>query len=72
MADWARFQSSSAWAGADGQFQPATGTIDGQTLVVESGKVAQPVAVRYAWSEDALPNLINKERLPASPFRTNK
>lgn len=59
-------------AGADGQFQPATGTIDGQTLVVESGKVAQPVAVRYAWSEDALPNLINKERLPASPFRTNK
>jgi sialate O-acetylesterase len=59
-------------AGADGQFQPATGAIYGQTLLVESDKVAQPAAVRYAWSEDALPNLINKEGLPASPFSTNK
>jgi sialate O-acetylesterase len=59
-------------AGDDRQFQPATGTIDGQTLVVQSDKVARPVAVRYAWAEDALPNLTNKEGLPASPFRTDK
>lgn len=58
-------------AGDDRQFQPATGTIDGPTLVVESDRVARPVAVRYAWVEDALPNLTNKEGLPASPFRTD-
>jgi sialate O-acetylesterase len=29
------------------------------------------VAVRFAWREDAEPNLINKEGLPASPFRTD-
>ena len=59
-------------AGDDRKFQPATGAIDGQTLVVRSEKVARPVAVRYAWVEDALPNLTNKEGLPASPFRTDK
>lgn len=59
-------------AGDDRRFQPATGTIDGQTLLVESDKVDRPVAVRYAWVEDALPNLTNKEGLPASPFRTGK
>lgn len=59
-------------AGDDQQFQPAIGTIDGQALVVHSDTVARPVAVRYAWTEDALPNLTNKEGLPASPFRTDK
>ena len=34
-------------------------------------QVAQPVAVRYAWHDDATPNLANKEGLPASPFRTD-
>ncbi|NUQ61708.1 MAG: sialate O-acetylesterase [Pirellulales bacterium] len=59
-------------AGEDRQFQPAAGTLDGHTLVVHSEKVSNPVAVRYAWTEDALPNLMNKEGLPAGPFRTDK
>lgn len=59
-------------AGEDHKFQPATGTIDGEALVVHSDQVSRPVAVRYAWLEDALPNLMNREGLPASPFRTDR
>ena len=46
-------------------------TIDGDSIVVHSDQVAQPVAVRFAWRDDATPNLANKEGLPASPFRTD-
>ena len=58
-------------AGADQKFVPATAEIDGNAIVVHSDQVAQPVAVRYAWHDDATPNLANKEGLPASPFRTD-
>jgi sialate O-acetylesterase len=33
--------------------------------------VAKPVAVRFAWSEVAQPNLFNQAGLPAVPFRTD-
>jgi sialate O-acetylesterase len=59
-------------AGADQKFVPAEAEIDGDTIVVRSDKVGEPVAVRYAWHDDATPNLANKEGLPASPFRTDK
>ena len=58
-------------AGADQKFVPAVAEIDGNSIVVHSDQVAQPVAVRYAWRDDAQPNLANKEGLPASPFRTD-
>jgi sialate O-acetylesterase len=58
-------------AGADQKFVPAVAKIDGCSIVVHSDQVAQPAAVRYAWHDDATPNLANKERLPASPFRTD-
>jgi len=58
-------------AGADKKFVPAVATIDGDTVVVHSDQIAQPVAVRYAWRDDVVPNLINKEELPASSFRTD-
>lgn len=58
-------------AGEDQRFVPAKAAIDGQTVVVYSDEVARPVAVRYAWRDDAEPNLMNKEGLPASPFRTD-
>jgi sialate O-acetylesterase len=58
-------------AGADQKFVPATAAIDGNSILVQSGQVAQPAAVRYAWHDDATPNLANKEGLPASPFRTD-
>jgi sialate O-acetylesterase len=58
-------------AGEDQKFYPATATIDGATIVVHSDQVANPVAVRYAWCDIATPNLVNKEGLPASLFRTD-
>lgn len=58
-------------AGADKVFHPATAVIDGDELIVSSDKVAEPEAVRYAFTSEAMPNLINKEGLPASSFRTD-
>jgi sialate O-acetylesterase len=58
-------------AGADGSFQPATASVEGQDVVVRSDKVGKPAAVRFGWSDTAQPNLANKEGLPASPFRTD-
>ncbi len=58
-------------AGADKVFVPAKAEIIGKTVVVSSDKVANPVAVRYAWHDDAQPNLANNEGLPASLFRTD-
>jgi sialate O-acetylesterase len=55
-------------AGADGRFAPATATIDGSTVVASSAEVAQPVFVRYGWSNSPECNLFNGEGLPASPF----
>ena len=59
-------------AGTDQKFHPAEAKIDGDTIVVQSKEVGKPLAVRYAWRDDALPNLMNKSGLPASPFRTDK
>ncbi len=58
-------------AGADGVFAPATATIDGDSVVLRSAKVADPAAVRLGWFETAQPNLVNADGLPAYPFRTN-
>jgi sialate O-acetylesterase len=57
--------------GEDGKFVPASATIEGQTVVASSPAVPAPKAVRFAWREDARPNLMNKEGLPAEPFRTD-
>ena len=56
-------------AGADGVFHPAKAVILGETVVVSSIKVSQPVTIRFGWHEAAQPNLFNKEGLPASSFR---
>lgn len=59
-------------AGADQQFHYAKATINGATMVVQADSVAAPVAVRYAWADDAGDaNLYNREGFPALPFRTD-
>jgi len=58
-------------AGVDKKFVEAKGIIDGNTVVVSSDTVKEPVALRYGWSNTAEPNLANKEGLPASSFRTD-
>ena len=59
-------------AGEDRRFVPAVAEIDGDSIVVHAEGVARPVAVRFAWRDDATPNLVNKAGLPASPFRTDQ
>ena len=58
-------------AGEDKNFVKADATIEGDTIVVSSDAVSQPVAARFGWHQTAEPNLTNKEGLPASPFRTH-
>jgi sialate O-acetylesterase len=61
-------------AGEDNIFYPAKATIEGKIVVVESGQVPHPAAVRYGWADNpAGINLFNrdilfKDGLPASPF----
>ena len=58
-------------AGADRVWYWADARIEGNTVVVWSPEVPQPLAVRYAWSENPVCNLYNSEGLPAWPFRTD-
>lgn len=61
-----------AIAGKDLKFHPAKAVIKGSTVVVTSDKVAEPFAVRYAYSASPVGNLLyNKAGLPASPFKTD-
>jgi sialate O-acetylesterase len=60
-----------AIAGADRKFVWADAQIEGSDVVVSSATVGQPLAVRYGWANNPECNLINKEGLPASPFRTD-
>jgi sialate O-acetylesterase len=60
-----------AIAGPDKRFVFADAKIDGDTVIVSSPDVAQPVAVRYGWANNPICNLGNKAGLPASPFRTD-
>jgi len=53
------------------KFVPAGARIEGDTVVVWSDEVKDPVAVRYGWKHNPDCNLYNKEGLPASPFRTD-
>jgi len=61
-----------AIAGVDKKFVWANATIAGDTVVVACPQVAQPVAVRYAWTTNPDGcNLTNAAMLPAVPFRTD-
>jgi len=60
-----------AIAGADKKFYWAKASIKGNQIIVSSDQVANPVAVRYAWGNNPLCNLVSNDGLPASPFRTD-
>jgi sialate O-acetylesterase len=60
-----------AIAGQDQAFVWADAIVEGDTVVVSSERVAEPIAVRYAWADNPVCNLYNKAGLPASPFRTD-
>jgi sialate O-acetylesterase len=58
-------------AGPDRKFVWGDAVIDGETVIVRSASVKNPVAVRYAWANNPICNLYNGAGLPASPFRTD-
>jgi len=59
-------------AGQDRSFYKAKAEIDGETVLVWNERIDEPVAVRFGWHQLAVPNLGNKEGLPASPFRSHR
>ncbi len=59
-------------AGADQKFHFAKALIQNNQVILRCDQVANPVAVRYAWSNNPSDsNLYSKEGLPAAPFRTD-
>jgi sialate O-acetylesterase len=58
-------------AGNDKVFHAAIAKIDGTHIILKSDSVANPVAVRFAFTNTAVINLFNKAGLPAEPFRTD-
>lgn len=58
-------------AGADRKFLPATAKIEGNKVVVYNPGIKKPIAVRFGFSNAAIPNLFSKEGLPVNTFRTD-
>ncbi|MBS7256201.1 sialate O-acetylesterase [Flavobacterium branchiicola] len=59
-------------AGEDKVFHSAKAIIKDNKIIVSSDQVQNPVAVHYGWADDDTQiNLFNKEKFPASPFRTD-
>lgn len=58
-------------AGKDRRWVWADARIDGDTIVVSSPEVSEPVAVRYAWQMNPRATLYNGAGFPAVPFRTD-
>jgi len=63
-------------AGEDKVFHHATAELVGKgggitQIKVMSDKVSDPVAVRYAWADNPICNVQNREGLPLTPFRTD-
>jgi sialate O-acetylesterase len=60
-------------AGIDKKFYDAIAKIEKDgTITVFSKEVVNPVAVRYCFTNDQIPNLFDVNGLPLKPFRTDK
>ena len=60
-------------AGEDGKFVNAMAKIVGNdTMEVWADGVAAPMYVRYAWADNPICNVQNKEGLPMTPFRSDE
>lgn len=52
-------------------FVSASFKIDNNKLIVFSKSIKKPIAVRFGFTDIAMPNLFNSTGLPVSPFRTD-
>lgn len=60
------------WLADDsGKWARAEATIEGQSVVLKSSKIKNPLYVRYAFVGKPNVNLVNGANLPAYPFRTD-
>jgi len=58
-------------AGKNHRWHWADAKIEGDTVVLSSPSVREPVAARYAWQSLPIATLYNGAGLPAVPFRTD-
>lgn len=58
-------------AGADHKFVLADAFIKENKVIVSTPLIDNPIAVRFAFTNDDIPNLFNKEGLPVAPFRSD-
>ena len=58
-------------AGVDRVFHPASVSIEGSALICQSDQVPQPVAVRFCFSNTAVPTLFSQQGMPLNAFRTD-
>lgn len=58
-------------AGADKKFIPASIKIEANTVLVWAKEIKEPVAVRFGFSNTAMPGVFNKEGWPVNLFRTD-
>ena len=58
-------------AGDDGVFHPARARVSGSKVTVTSDKVKSPVAVRYAFENYVVGDLVGTDGMPVSSFRSD-
>jgi len=61
-----------ALAGKDGKFFMAHGVIEGDSVVITTVEVPEPVSVRYAWAENPIAELYSAAGLPTAPFQSGE
>jgi sialate O-acetylesterase len=71
MVAWCDKLTGFAICGADKQFYWANARFDGNTILVSSPLVPNPVAVRYCWGTNPPASLSNKDGLWTPNFRTD-
>ena len=59
-------------AGKDNKYYPAKAKISNNKITLISPKVSNPEKVKYAWHNQANPNVVNQEGLPLLPFFKSK
>ena len=63
--------AASRWPEATGSGTGASAQLAGETIVLSSAEVPQPIAARYDWANNPNGNLVNNVGLPAFAFRTD-
>jgi len=58
--------------GPDSDYTKADAVIKGDTVILSAPGVKNPAAMRFAWSKEAEPNLMNGAGLPAEAFRAGE